>query len=226
MMRTPGLVPFVIGGTLIAVGAMAGPAHAQAQPQAQTRQQASAPDVRPPSGPHLVPYVGVSSFLGDSGKGVDPGLRVGALAGGHLTSMFSLNGEITVDFQNWSGGVDHTGINLDMAVSPLVHVPLNNFELVFGPKLGAWFGADNTSVTLANFDLKSKTTSHGWLAGLNAGGFVSLNKSVELGGLLSFVLRDPTSACTENNQALGPKACTSSGLTSPKVLAFTVALLF
>jgi hypothetical protein len=228
MMRTPRPVSFVIGGTLIALAAMSGAAHAQAQAEAQ--KQTTLPDVRPPAGAHLVPYVGVSSFLGSSGKGLGPGFRAGAIGGGHVNPMFSVNGEITIDLLNPSSSAgDYTGLNLDLALSPFVHVPLKNFELVFGPKLGAWFGAINTSVAvpLLNMNMTARSREHGWLAGLNAGGFLSLNHSVELGALLSFLVRSPTSACADTNVPTpGPEICTGSNLSSGKVLAFSIALLF
>jgi hypothetical protein len=229
MMRTPGLLTFVIGGSLIALAATAGSAHAQTPPQTQTRQR-SASVTRPRSGAHLIPYVGVSSFEGSSAKGLDTGFRAGALAGGHINEMYSLNGEVTMDLlnpNNVGSGVSFTGLNLDLALSPLVHFPVSIVEIVVGPKLGAWFGAVNQSSTLGGTTVATKQRAHGWLAGLNAGAFVSLGRSIELGGLLSFVFRKPTEQCSEDSIGVPiPESCTSSGLSSAKVLALTVALLF
>ena len=147
MMRTPNLVRFVIAGSVVALAAAE---------RADTSPTSTAV-VRPPVGAHMIPYVGLNSFQGDSGKGDGPGFRLGGIAGGHITPMFSLNGEITVDFvnanssSNTSGtqgtmSTSLSGIELDLAASPLVHFPINNFEIVAGPKLGAFFAAANDSV--------------------------------------------------------------------------------
>src|SRR5215471_1724817 len=114
----------IIGSSLIALLAIAGPARG-----------ADAPVQRVRSGPHMIPYVGVSSFQGSTGKDLNPGFRAGGLGGLHINEMFSVNGELTLDFLNFGGGGDHSGTELDLALSPFVHVPASNIELVFGPKL-------------------------------------------------------------------------------------------
>jgi hypothetical protein len=220
MMRTRGLVPFVIGGSLIALAAIARPARAEGPP-------ASTRVTRPRAGAHLVPYVGVSSFQGNTGKGLDAGFRAGALGGGHINPMFSVNGEITMDILNSNDKAiaTFTGIDLDLALSPLVHVRVDSVELVFGPKLGAFFGRINTEMPVGAMVLTAKETERGWLAGVNAGAFFSLSRSFGLGALLSFVVRNPTTACTESTLTPGNEVCTGSNLTADKVLALTIAML-
>src|SRR5215831_12410265 len=147
----------VIGSFLIGLLAIAG-----------TARGAEAPLERVRSGPHVIPYVGVSSFQGSTGKDLNPGFRAGGLGGLHINEMFSVNGELTLDLLNFSGGGDHSGQELDLALSPFVHVPASNIELVFGPKVGAWFGANKTSVSAPGMTITTKESVRGWLIGLNA----------------------------------------------------------
>lgn len=191
------------------------PAHAEAPPPAVV--------ARPHSGGILMPYVGFNSFQGTTGTNDGPGLRLGALAGGHVHEMVSLNGEVTVDFvnpKNVPSGVDVTALELDLAFSPLAHVvAVPRLELVIGPKVGAWFGSQNTSAPA----FSASTTAYGWLLGLNGGAFFTASRSVSVGALLSFVARSATKSCTTIS---GAQTCPSDTGPANKVLGFSGAVLF
>lgn len=203
----------VLGSSLVVLAAFGHEARADEPPVTRLR-----------SGPHIIPYVGVSSFQGSTGKALDPGWRAGGLGGVHVNEMISVNGEVTLDFLNFGGGGDVSGMEVDLALSPFVHLPAGNVELVFGPKLGAWFGADRTSVGSGDANVTTKDSLRGWLAGVNAGAFLPLTGSVAIGGLLSFAVRSPTNVCTTTN--IGAEACQGNNLPDAnKVLAFTLALL-
>jgi hypothetical protein len=185
---------------------------------------AEAPLDGPRRGLVLMPYLGLQSFQGDSGNGLGMGFRLGGLVGAHINKTYSLNGELTLDLlnPNAQAGVDESAVELDFAFSPLVHISLGALELVFGPKLGIWGGAASAS----SDGLTATASEHGWLIGANVGLFTTLlTRAAALGGLLSFVARDPTEVCTtapgETSQ------CTSSHLgPADKVIGVTAAALF
>jgi hypothetical protein len=166
-------------------------------------------------------YIGVNGFAGDTGQGVDPGLRLGGLLGFYASPMFSLNGELSIDFMNLDSNLfpDQTGVRASLSIAPLFHFPTGtaNMELVIGPKLGVWDEelSDNNSSATASFS--------GYLIGLNAGAFAHVGRT-SLGGLFSFESATPNKACT--NDGFNGDNCVSFSGASEKVLAFNLAALF
>jgi hypothetical protein len=178
----------------------------------------------PPRSPFLkIAYLGVTVPVGQSSNYENPGLRFGTILGGRLSPQLSLNGELTLDLDNPKnqGGSDFTEIELDVAFSPLFHVPTGNLELVFGPKLG--INIDSASGTFAGG--KAESTATGWVTGINAGFFATLSGSTSIGGLVSFVSRKTTEVCSTVSGS--SEQCTTS-ISGPsyKVLGFTGAILF
>ena len=170
-------------------------------------------------------FTGVHSFQGDSGKNLDMGFRMGAILGGRLNDRVSLNGELTMDIlnpKNLPSGADDTIVFADLAFSPLFHAPLaEKAELVVGPKLGVFGVAESVKVDGVD---EGTATAHGFVIGVNLGVFGAISRRVSLGGLISFVVRDPTQACITPSG--GTESCSSDNLQSNKVLGFTGAVLF
>ena len=132
---------------------------------------------------------------GDTGQGVGPGLRLGGLLGVYVGPMFSLNGELSIDFLNLDSNLvsaNVTGVRASLSIAPLFHLPAGtgNMELVIGPKLGVWdeeFSDDNSDAT---------ASVSGYLVGLNAGAFARVGRT-SLGGLFSFESATPTKVMPE-----------------------------
>jgi hypothetical protein len=171
-----------------------------------------------------LPYVGINSYQGDSGKGVDPGLHIGALLGGRIGRIFSINGELTFDFLNLSNTAPDASsfsLDIDLAVSPLFHIPVKRVELVVGPKLGLELNV--RSFTQA--DMTSTGRSLGTVFGLNTGAFVSVSRGVALGGMLSLVVRRDAENC--NTPPNSSEQCTTDiTYSSAKVLGVSFGALF
>ena len=171
-----------------------------------------------------MPYLGLHSYHGEGYSDVyDPGLRLGTLLGGRIGPSFSLSGELTFDFSNFSNvpsGVTTAEVAVDVAVSPLVHLPFGTGEVVVGPKLG-FFGLGGSASN--GIDMAEYSAS-GLVAGLNAGAFFAVSRDVALGGLLSFVLRDSRQFCDETPS--GDEVCTDVDANAAKVLGFTAAAMF
>jgi hypothetical protein len=171
-----------------------------------------------------LPYLGIHSFRGDSGNGLDSGLRLGTLLGGRVNEQFSLNGELTIDVINPSNvptGVDFVGAAVDIAFSPLIHISDGGLEVVLGPKLGFWSGAQQASMG----GVTAKARASGAMFGVNGGVFGPINDNVSIGVLLSFVVRTLGESCiTEPGVA---EVCDSdpSG-DADKVLGVTGGMLF
>jgi hypothetical protein len=168
-------------------------------------------------------YIGAQNYLGDSGNGLDTGFRLGALLGGRMSPQFSLNGELTIDVLNPSNSSTNTTfVDLDLALSPLLHVPAGNLELVVGPKLGFRSYAAQTTAVGGT----SETTVTGFTAGINAGAFVSLSPGgTQIGGLINLEARTASELCVK--QTGFSDVCTSMNMPSAsKVLGITGAVLF
>ncbi len=106
----------------------------------------------------------------------------------------------------------------DLGFNPLFHFPNGKLEIVAGPVLGVFLdkGAWEPGTVVAD------TWTYGWTLGANAGLLFPVGSKVRLGGLLNFFLRNPIKACFTAN---GSDNCLSDGLTSPKVLALSVAAI-
>jgi hypothetical protein len=168
-------------------------------------------------------FLGVNSLQGDSGQHFGPGFRLGTILGGRVNDMFSINGELTLDFLNQNdlpAGQTITEVEVDLAVSPLFHVHTGHLELVVGPKLGLM--ADSVQV-----DVDGTTTmdsGSGIVYGLNAGLFAPVSRAVSLGGLVSFVGRKFNKICTTD--ATGVDTCQTDNLPTDKVLGIAFAVIF
>jgi hypothetical protein len=185
------------------------------------------PAYAPPPGHHGLlgmAYIGINGFAGDTGQGIDPGLRLGGLLGVYVSPMFSLNGELSIDFLNLDSTIypsNLTGVRASLSIAPLFHLAAGtgNMELVIGPKLGVWdeeFSDDNSDAT---------ASISGYLIGLNAGAFARVGRS-SLGGLFSFESATPTKQC--QNDGFSGDMCISipGSPAAEKVFAFTLAALF
>jgi hypothetical protein len=171
-----------------------------------------------------LPYLGFESHRGNTGQGLSAGFIMGALLGGRISPNFSLNGELRLDVLNpdtAGSGVDVTIIELDLAVSPLFHVPFRGGEFVVGPKLGLFVGAD--SLSYGGIEQQSDTAT-GYVAGVNSGVFFDVSRRVALGGLVSFSVRDASRVCTTISG--GSENCRDVSATAEKVLAFHFGALF
>ena len=172
-------------------------------------------------------YLGVNSFQGKSGDNVGPGFRLGTILGGRITPQFSLNGELTIDVVNPknTGGADVTVVGVDIAFSPLFHVPLTptgTAELVAGPKLG--FMGYSSQASAGGMDLGSESDS-GYVYGLNLGVFGNVTPSTAIGGLISFEGRSYSKVC--GTPAGGSESCSTSNLPdADKVLGINGAVMF
>src|SRR4029077_10196945 len=97
-------------------------------------------------------------------------------------------GEILIDFINPetdTPGV--TTLGVEVAFSPLFHIPSNTLDIVIGPKLCGF--APPIS------DGSNTETISGYLLGVNAGLFAGISPSMAIGGLVSFSIREPTKVC-------------------------------
>ena len=190
----------------------------QQQPGYPQQPYGAAPAPAQRKGLLFLPYLGVESHAGNSGEGFGPGVQIGGLLGGRFGAMFSLNVELTVNVLNPdNAGSDVTYLQADLTVSPLVHVPLPNLEIVLGPRVGVFAGSLDSS-----FVTGSET---GYAMGLNAGAFFPVGPTMSAGGLISFTVRDPHRVCATYGDAA--EICDSnSEFTAWKVLSFSAGLLF
>lgn len=179
----------------------------------------------PPQGHHgllLMGFLGIQTFQGDTGEGLSPGLRLGGLLGFYASPVFSLNGELTLDFLNFDDSTVNSGATAVRAVfafSPLYHVPTGNVELVVGPKFGGWI----TSISDDNSN--ASASAKGYVLGVNAGAFVHAG-NVNVGGLVSFEAAVATSICGDDGFGEVCRSTVGSEKDADKVLAFTGAILF
>ncbi|MDB4980075.1 MAG: hypothetical protein JWM82_827 [Myxococcales bacterium] len=208
---------FVVGALLVLGSSLAGSSVAAAQ--------GAAPPA--PEGKHgflAMFYLGAHHFFGDYGANrVDTGFRIGTILGGRLTPQISLNGEITLDVlnpKNVPPGLDVTGLDADIAFSPLFHVPSGRMELVVGPKLGLRAAAAQT-----NGGVSTSSSTNGYTAGINAGLFGAVTPGTSLGALLNFEVRTHDESCVKVGDF--PESCSTQNQGSAeKLLGITLAVLF
>ncbi len=203
------------------------PGYQQPPPQAYGYPQQPGYGAPPPAGKHgllALPYIGLESHQGNSGSDLGTGFVIGGLLGGRVNPMFSINGELRLDVlnpKNVPSGADITVIEVDLAFSPLFHVPFPNGEFVIGPKLGIFAGA--ASASYGGQDAGSTSTS-GLMGGVNSGVFFDISPKVALGGMLSFTVRDPGESCA--TPPGGSESCVSGDYPSEKVLSFHAGAMF
>lgn len=201
----------------------------QAPPAAphRTLRQASSPEAEGPgqrrrSAFLFMPSLGIHSFQNESAK-TDPGFRTGALLGGRVAEVLSINGEAVLDVLNPSNvpdGVSVSAIQFHAALSPLVHARAEGLELVAGPKLGL-FALSSTS---SGFGDSIEEFARGWLVGFNLGVFGALTDTLSIGGRLSFDVEYADKYCANVNNS-GERCQSVESDTSAKVLGLGVALL-
>jgi hypothetical protein len=184
----------------------------------------------PPPGKHgflALPYIGIASHQEANSSDLGPGFMIGAILGGRLNPMISLNGELRVDALNVKtsqlpSGTDVSAFEVDIAFSPLFHVPFPQGEFVVGPKLGLFVGAQ--TVSYGGSEVETDSAS-GLMGGVNAGVFFDVGPKLAIGGLVSFTVRDIGSTCSTPTG--GSQTCNDSpGLPSEKVLGFHGGILF
>jgi hypothetical protein len=192
---------------------------------------ASAPATSPPpagisasadlwkDGVEAIPFLGMNSIAGEAGKGYGVGFRFGSLLGARFAQNWPVSGELVLDVLNPNStpGQDMSGWNGDVAVAPLYHYPLAQVELVAGPTVGT-FGQLGRVKTSA---MSATTWAYGWTIGANAGAFVPLHNRKALGVLFNFILHEPLKACAD----AGMQICRTSGLSSQKMIGFSLAAL-
>jgi hypothetical protein len=171
-----------------------------------------------------MPLLGINAIEGMNGGNVDAGLRVGGLLGARIGSMFSINGELTLDtinVKNLAPGESFSSFNLVLTASPLFHVREGPVEVVLGPKFG-FFGYA-VSDTPAGGDT-GNGHGGGYVIGVNAGTFVAVSRSISLGGLVSFESQSYRQTCFTPPGA--PESCRGSPGPADPVVGITGAMLF
>ena len=166
----------------------------------------------------LAGFLGMHTFQGDTGAGLSPGLRLGGLLGGYASPVFSLNGELALDFLNFDNANGASAARAVLAFSPLYHLPSGNVELVIGPKIGAW-------ATSISYDDNTSSSANGYVLGINAGLFAHVG-NVNLGGLASFEAGYATKICGDNGLGEVCRDTVGSEKDADKVLAITGAILY
>jgi hypothetical protein len=169
-----------------------------------------------------LPSIGMNSFQGDAGSNLGPGLRVGVLVGSRMAENWSLNVGADFDIANVNApaGSSVSAYFLDIGFNPLIHLPLPKLELVAGPVVGTWAEYGHSSA----FALSVDSWSYGWTIGANAGLLFPVGAHTEVGGLVSFLLREPLKVC--DSASSGTDRCFSDNLQSAKTLALALAAMF
>jgi hypothetical protein len=180
---------------------------------------AAPPGARRKSAFLMLPYVGLHSYQNQEASAYGPGLRIGALFGGRIGDLLSINGEVTLDRANINSVIGLQQWFFRTSLSPLVHLPAGSLEISLGPKLGIYSVSTNYSDT----GLTIETASSGYTTGINAGVFVPVSTRTSIGGLLAFDLMWSTRTCA---LALGGTAQCGSTTDVGKVLGVTGAALF
>jgi hypothetical protein len=166
--------------------------------------------------------MGLHSFQGDNAKNLGPGLRLGALIGGHFADSLSGSIELTVDslnFENMPSGAAASGMEVNVLLAPLFHMPVASAQMVLGPKGGYFHGSSSASYTLGPRTNTVSISANGWVAGAHAGVFAPIREGVSLGGLAGFEY-GKTLSCSAS---IG--TCNSGGSGS-KVVSLVGAALF
>jgi hypothetical protein len=165
-----------------------------------------------------MPYLGLNIPVGDSGEGIDPGLRLGALMGGHVIPELSLNGELAIDVLNLKDSGDVTAVMVDVMFSPLFHFATPQVEILVGPRLGG-FGYSLSS---------SGSSASGSMSGLSYGfnlGIAIPVGNIAVGGMLTYTGRHATEVCYTSSS--GNESCSSDfEMDDFKTLAFTGLMMF
>ena len=169
----------------------------------------------------FLPSLGLNSFQGDSGQNRGVGFRASFILGSRMAENWSMNVGFIGDQVNLhtTPGGSASDYFIDLAFSPLLHFPQEKLEIVVGPMLGTFLEKGSSSSGLQSTD----RWSYGWDFGANLGLLFPVGAKAEVGGLLSFLIRDPAKICLTT---AGNETCLSSGLTSAKTLGFALAAMF
>lgn len=175
-----------------------------------------------------LPFFGFHSYQHTEANGYAPGVRVGALLGGRLNDVFSLNSWLSADFSNLRTPVEpfHERA-IHAAFNPMIELPAGRLELIFGAKLGVYLlhserpapgflVGDATAVSVSDMN--------GLIAGLEAGVFVPVTAHTSVGLLLSFDLIGVNRGCLL--AANGGSECGPPLAQNPRVLGITGGVLF
>ena len=163
-----------------------------------------------------MPYTGVHSYLNSEASAYGPGLRVGAMIGGRVSDVVSLNGELTYDISNVhsppADGYSETGG--DLAFSPMLQLPFNAVEIVLGMKLGLF----ELHRTLSDGFV---TNGVGYVTGIRAGVFLPVSPRTSFGLLASYDLKWVPGA-----RAACPTSPDPCGRGNGQVLSLSAAAVF
>jgi hypothetical protein len=172
-----------------------------------------------------LPFLGINSYQGKTGKDMNPGLRLGVLLGGHVNEQLSLNGELVIDVMNFDemGGPQIAAADVVLALSPLFHLLIGKAELAVGPKVGL----RSAAMSMDSSAGEEKQTLAGYVIGINAGFFTAVSNSMSIGGLLSAEIRTTHKLCS-TAAGFRENCTTEDALTgaADKVIGLTAAALF
>ena len=203
-----------------------------AYPPPPATEPQDAPPARPATrrGLLFLPYVGSGSLVGADSDRYSTGLRMGALLGGHMGPLFSINGELSVDIMspNTGGYPDlrlYPGLKIterffDLTLSPLVHFGIPHVEFVAGPKIGAFAWTASTIYPAVSADF----TGYGLVYGFTAGAFFPIGR-IAIGGILSFTGRHFLEDSCNINAGGGGHCYDYYSTVDTKLVSFSVALI-
>jgi hypothetical protein len=188
------------------------------------------PPPPPPSRLHsgrrfmALPFFGVHTYRGASGRNHDVGVRLGSLLGARINQSVSLNGEISFDLENPENeaGVDASSSTAKVALAPLLHSRSvdGSRQLVVGFKMGLW--ANSYDVTMSGQTGTGSGT--GWLMGLNLGWLFDIGDVTALGVLAAYEIQTPLNACSRPPG--GQRTCFDAGApNATKLETFRLASL-
>jgi hypothetical protein len=169
-------------------------------------------------------FAGIHSFTSPSAYMWEVGTRLGGLVGYRIQPWFSVDGELTLDLLDPVD--DQAAILLDkrqadFALSPLFHLRMPRWELALGPKLGRfWSRLDLLLIDQG----RVHDRNWGWVAGLNAGAFVRLPRSISAGLFASYVVRVYDPSCRDYPD--GTTSCNQGTPPSDSVASLSAAVLY
>ncbi len=184
-------------------------------------------DVTPPRpayrrGVVFMPYFGFDSVAGSGSDGYSAGFHFGGLLGGHIGSIFSLNGEMSLDVLSPKSGrtdADDHQVIFEFDLSPLFHFGIPQLEFVIGPKLGIFAYTGASSRDQSGF--KASYSGDGTAYGFTAGIFLPLGR-VGLGGLFNLTAHSFSESSCSGDSYYSTCGSSPSDIT---LVNFSVALL-
>jgi hypothetical protein len=185
-----------------------------------------------------LPFLGVATHLGDSGRFYDASASLGVMMGGRLSPFndkgvrLSLDGELRfqpINFKDVPPGESWSGTQFEIGPSPLLHVPFQMGEFVVGPKI-ALFGyeANYTFPDTNGFDTTTRENWSGWSWGINTGAFFAVSRLLSLGAMVSLSFRKPLEKCVTPGSGVtaGIEECQQLEYAWEQVLGVHAAALF